>query len=872
MSTTQPRFPRIRKKVLLLAIQSKAGLIKHIKSRHSYLFCLVVIPLLFWIGFHCPSFLEIIDIEKEGTKDLLAGILSTAVGVLAVSFAISAILLSILQLANRKISILELVFTNSYFAPVFYFGIINIAILSYLSLFSSHKTLFGSSFALTRVVVLESYLLVVFLLLIILVFTRVFKYLDFAYLTVDYVKDTLGLVYLEKNTSIPERLSQKISQRGREIDQEINEALQKEDEVLISILLNCLTDAFMVNPSSKLIAGSPLFLEKWLIYSHSKKLYAIQHLFLVFWRERMVRQSQQEVATAGTSFLGFAAHVYDSDRLEHSSSSIGDLFSIRLKEMAQYQMLIPDFKEPKQMQLSLKSVDFYLSDFNALIKSMVIANDNHSLRYALNELRQLLSLYRGAKDNDFVVDNDEIANSDFDAMFTEDPPIAQLKLKIQAIPFGIYSWLFYRKLYLNDKTTLGSETLSTLAGSFLEESPATPFDIITFYFTHRDQNYHWNDWLWNLEERLSGVVYSLPSPEDMLSVGLLCLLLEKRSYDLAIPNRLLAIPELQSVLDRIRTSLSILRSQPSLCCEQFRFADQKEFNQNCDRVTAWLDQINVDREQLQNELLAQENLDPQKVSLFIENMQRQWKDNDNMGKIFDHFQAIVINPQQELKRIGMNINAENLKFAFVHSKSSAPFVGLDFGKEIARNKEQLFGRFLWEKHLPVSTEPNLVTGLLNSIADLKKHQKDATIIFSTYRSLVREEINLSNSGNYTPQFKESSPSFPFRYMGVFDNNIPMVRVFSDFYKDHIIVADLPRALHLLEREEAPWFEKRLQVEVIQIDRAKAEEIYQRKGFAPDAPDKEPQINKIMTGVIIDIDEICDFTFADKGGVRVFRLP
>jgi len=219
--------------------QVKYLLDKYLKGTFSFISGLFVIFILFIIGFISAPIFEFINIKVESLNEISGNILSAYIGVLGIALAISAIILSIIQIVNNKINIAELIFRNSYFAPTFYFGLINISILAYVHLFVPQGKIFNSQFIIVRIVVIEVYLFVIFSLLIVLVFFKVFKYLNFSVITDEYIEEVLSLVEGEEISKIGKKETQKISQKGKEMIFEITDCVSKGDEILAEKFLNC---------------------------------------------------------------------------------------------------------------------------------------------------------------------------------------------------------------------------------------------------------------------------------------------------------------------------------------------------------------------------------------------------------------------------------------------------------------------------------------------------------------------------------------------------------------------------------------------------------------------------------------------------------
>ena len=280
-----------------------------LKGSYSFVLVFLFFCIVYIAGFKVPEFLEIIQFDKKDLHDLGSDLLAGFLGVSGVALAIAAIVLSILQIANRKIQINELIFKNSFFAPTFYFGLLNIIFLSFLGLFYSQSQIFKSEFILSRLIITNVYLFLFYCVAIAIVFFRVFQYLNFSNILNVYFRDTLELVRLEQQSLIPDASASTLSQRGREIFQEIKGAIESEDNILLERMLTFLQTAFQLNPTSNLLFGMTLELEVWIILSKHQKNSSIYFFLINFWRELMDFSAKNPNSSARSLLLGIAGKV-----------------------------------------------------------------------------------------------------------------------------------------------------------------------------------------------------------------------------------------------------------------------------------------------------------------------------------------------------------------------------------------------------------------------------------------------------------------------------------------------------------------------------------------------------------------------------------
>jgi len=590
----------------------------------------------------------------------------------------------------------------------------------------------------------------------------------------------------------------------------------------------------------------------------------------------MTHISLDEKYLNNSYFIGFASSTYKSSYSNNGRSLLSDKFAIRLKEMIQHPLYSLINPSAKELEAVFKEMVFFLLDLNMLVKANVDCNDTRSLRFSLNEIRQLLESYDYIKIGGKYKKESE-QNSFNDFKMEDDADYINLNkrkllLAVVAIPFGIYAFKLYKKLYLNTVEPVNVEILDMLKASSKVHDKNFIFDLILEYFNQPENVYArtWDEWIWGIEDRFSGVGYTMPTSYDFLAFGLLIFLLENQAYVFIPDNYILENNSFDFLISRAIELLPMVINKPTSWLDQIKLKGDVELIDRAAIVKKYLGSLTRAKEKIYNENLAKSPLSLLKIEQFKADITKQWRAHQNLTIIFSYFEGVSINPQDELMRIGLNINAENIKPLFLEDTLIQKY-DFDYGKIISRNKERLLGRVFQQNNIKVHKELNIADGLLNSIKILNDYGFSPNIIFSTHHSFFKNESVLNNSGNFLPARNVTFDKLPFKYLGIFKETIPIVRIYADFFEDKIIVAELNKGLRLKQREKANWIDKRLQIIVKEIDDASSQEIYQQNINNFRDMSSADALLKIKGGVIIDIDEICNFEILNSKALHVFEI-
>lgn len=822
---------------------------------------------MLFVSYVSPEFTEILTFKPQSQAAMLSNLLTGFLAIPGTLLAIAAILFAIIQMANRKITIIQLVFENSGVIPVVYWAIIN-------SLFIIVLQLLGDSLdsdTSIRALVFCCYNFV--LLMVSLLFTLywTFRYLDYTNITDDYLKDINRLLKKELKPSKSEPDNQQLRQRGKEVYTEITDAIDKDDAVLVSKYLKSFDHALNTNPSSNYITDFNRNLAVWIVKSSQLRSRLFGPL-VEFWRTQL---SYKLNGTRNFIFSNIDNVPLIAYKLTEDNKSlktfVTEALSLRLKEIVQFTY----YKMSKDKELD-QNANFdqlfpVFIEYSEVIKYLIEQSDLNSLKIVLNDIRMMRETFIDgtySETTSRIIVNRSKGNpeeADIDTVSISRYRMVQKVIReIDMIIIGNLYWL-YLQIFENKTITISIPELlailNLLNGELRYEGT---LENIVYLYNHEDNRMLWDNWIWNSEERLSGEVYTLFSISDIIAAGFAVSLVKQTFVNIerySIPR----IEELRNLLTRTREYVNKMSLAPVIWMNILT-TDQQKLSTSIQSV---LDLIGRLESNVENDFvnrLAEAEFSRAKVTAFKKIMQQQWENSRDLSRIFEHFGAIDINPQEKLVDAGDNINLKKGKVLFVEGDLYSFIHGMEFGSRVNNVIERRFAEKL--SPLAVKNEDSELADIFErGISDLRFNGFKANAIFVDIRLFYENEMALSTTGKYTSVVNHVNP-FDFAIAGIFNNNIPIFAIRSYAYDGLIALTELPKGMVMQQRQQQDYYGNNLIIEIEPIDRAKAEELVKKRRQQGDKADLS--VTELMASVEIHIHQIFDFKLRDTKAINVYK--
>lgn len=827
---------------------------------------IVVIDLfLLGIGLVAPSLVTVFRLQRQDAVELAKNTLSNYISLLGIGVAVLAIVLTIIQMANRKLNIVKLVLDSTYFAPVVYFGISNIVVTSLVYLYGAGQGFIGTELV-VRLAIAESYLFNLFVVLFAIVFFRTLKYISFGEIISLYISTAKKVVGLEKVDGVNERQTEFLQSIAGDLKVEVDTDIQESKVNVIDKIFDFYIYVQRENPQSSVVRGFKSFLIRWMVAAQKSQNIFVLHALVAHWRKLFQQAMLSGKAEQMDIIRLFPSELYqstDPDLQPMARKLAIDYFPIRLKELGWVELWrLRNENVLEKIKATHAIVQPVLLELSELIKCTWEAGDINGLTEALNELKLL--------GRDYDIDAELRTASALPGRRNERYRLFEKFYQdLFAIGFANLSWL-YRK-YLRGKTEhkdYGKEIDVLLRPLSVEPVMAVTFMINIL--ADEKTKFLWDKWIWNDAGMLSGEVTWLEQEEKFLSIGFIVLVIRNNLDKIAI--HLLDDFLFEQATPLIHWVRTVLRDERTKRTEwAFLLNVDPEQIEDCfERVEEFLKKLEEKQAALKHVAVVAEPVSPAKVEEFRLEMYRQWKKSDTLTQVFEYFKAVNRNPTAQLMHVGMmRINFERARFMFTN-KYHQQIYGLDWGYEV---NEKVAAYFM-QKVLEFIAEKDRIRTSVNELMDrIHPDFKDSTngqiVLFIPFADQYTYIRMVSNSGQFRPFERSTERLFPFDYVGIYRDNIILVPLRSDALNDHPVAMRLPEAMTLLRREDQTWMDHVLQVDVIEITREDAEETA-KKRFHTDKP-TEDQVQEVMAGIALEINETLNFEMLDKTNIVVYTV-
>jgi hypothetical protein len=851
----------------LLHEQSMTVFFEVLKSKNSYK---IIVPFFFVIGitgFFAPRYLEFLAFKDDAPYRILGNLLTGFIAIPSTVLAIAAILFAILQISNRKITIIQLVFQNSFIIPVIYWAILNILFLFIIQLLIDGLTPYLS----IRLVVISSYNLILLLFGLLITLYRCFRYLDYTNITDDYIANIYSSLAKELRPATKEFDTQQLRQKGKEANAEVTDAINKDDVIIANKYLKSFAYALNLNPSSNYITDFNKNLAGWIIRCRRLKS-RLFGPFIEFWRSQLTIKVENPLKFNFNNIDRIPLLAYQlTENDENVKNNIIEAFSLRLKEIAQKKYYLSLENEVLRLDSNFDGLITVYMEYSELIKYLVSRGDYYSLRIVLNDIRMLRETFKNGEYDRIrrnILENrlqGRNENSGFDDTVYERYEVRQKATRqIEMIVLGNLYWIYFQ-LFNQKLTIINDPKLIDIINLFeIQFRFDELIETIVYLFSQEDNRLKWEDWIWQGEERLSGKAYALPGIVDLIASGFAISMMKNGGINIG-KHSVSNIDQLKFLLTRSRDFLKLVLQAPQNWNKILNI-EETDVPNIVKKIFEVMDRIDNQIQDDQTEKLARAPISHEKIQAFKELMQQQWETSRDLSRAFEYFKAIEIDSEDKLVDLGYNVNFNKAKIMFVDGELYSPIYGIEFGNEVNRLIEARFAN----KVKPLATtnvEPGLVDIFEKGILDLKENKFTPNAIFVDMGLFYANEIGLSATGKYTSMVNHNNP-YNFQIAGFFNNDIPIIIVKDYGFQGLIVVTEMPKGIIMQQRQDDSYYGKSLIVEVDEITEEKATQMIQER--QEQGNPENLTLLELMASVIIHVHQICDFKIIDAAAVKVYK--
>lgn len=838
---------------------------EYIKGMKSGITMPIVAIILIGLGLYLtPKHLELFHLSVKEADNLVENLLSLSVGVFSAVVAITAIVLAIIQMMNRKLSITELTFRNTFFIPFTYWGLLCIVILTIFlpNIEFDQNTKDNWHFTYARIAVIMTYFFIIQLGLAILVFTRTFVYLDSNRLIDKYLQEISRETINESHSR--KRSGEKLSRFSHEVQREIDSVVNSGDFILLGKLLKTYENTYAINPTSNYLNHLKFHLPKWHISAITTRDSIIRgeslSLLISTWRNllEVARNTQSEEAKY--QFNGIPAAVLkDLYSAKADGEVIGKLsfnYALNLKEISLYPILLETSISLRNKKLLLAEVQ--LQDLMLLIERIVENNDEATLEKVLNQLMQLHNRLNIEENFSFDISENTVPElSGASPNESKDANVVTFQRKIIYNRLIVASKYIYKRIHNDDLTKFNARIFEQLIPKnllFVSETGDSFLQCAQY------ENCGWRDWIWNLEDRLDGVMYYLPNEETIITYGFITILICDDKFR---PN-ISGLSDFHAIHSQAKQILEKIKLNPKTYNLLFNNPDQ--INDTITELENYFVQQHANNREAKAILLGEQPIDSEKVDIFKRTIHDQWKNSRSIYDILNYFpDSLVKNPERQLLQVGTaRMNLQEGKMMFTKAPYYENVYNINWGYNVNDQVEKL----LIERAF--SLKSNLITkkDIISCAEHISQLPGDLYIAFIGSKSYLKWSNQLNNTGNYQLS-NSSASSYPFKYEGIYKNKVIFIHLKNPSLKETIIVFK-PGSIKYLQRLNESWMDLQLEVSIKENTAEEITEIIAKNENLKSA-DPETAKKVLAANCQVSIQEVMDFEVVAPTDVYLYNI-
>ncbi len=815
---------------------------RYILGRRGIVSVILLTISLYLVSLFSPLPIHTLQITVADAKAISSGLLGAYTSVLGIGLAISAVILAIVQIANRQLTIINLIFNRTYFIPLVYFGLINIVLIGLSQLLYQRDNHVFYEEQYIQCIIASIYSFAFFIFLTFIVFYRTFRYLNFFHVVDAYLKKVYRHVYLNKSKNY-------LSISGREVYGEIATSIEREDNIMLEKLLGAIVTAFKINPDSTFLFEIDNKMAEWHAKAINDKNWGVYDTLISVWREIRTYVAKQPTTDVyiRSRFSNVAAATII--RTAPSIEETAYVYALHLKEMLIFSRTTTE--ADAGLSTTYEQASIFLKDIIALIDS--ILNNIDDMERSIGALEQVINQVEmtiGYLSSDIS----EVENRFQKNIPNEEERIRskQQKKLLDSIFSSMLSFfsIYAYKIYRNTGKRMYPTIFDLLTRIF--ERYSHDYNLETISMINQPEIFNWREWVWSMEKRIDGQIYTVEDGDAILALGKLLLYIK---YEFLMPTQSDVI--IQRYLEQFRKNDEhLLRVLPGI--------DSDSIPNILQRLQEILNELNNQQKEDQRKQVREAPRSFEKIRTFKEKMTSQWESSRLLYRLFDTYGAIVKNPTEDLKQVGTPMmNIHEGRAMFVDEPLYMPVYGIEWGHQVNTSIARLFIDKVAKINNP--KQSTSITAALSEFNSPELKKSDAGdkgwVALIPNRAAYKWCVELVNSGNYQDLPAEQNP-YPFSVMGIYNGKTPLVRINRSISDQTLILIKLPAAMKYKIKTKEAFEKEQLQVEVI---------LHEDAGTIQ-APKPVPGRDGVSSdNVFVTVQEIMDFEIVDENFIKVINI-
>lgn len=826
-----------------------------------------ILVLLAYLDLGIPDYL--LYRNGEHTK-ALENLIFNFVTLFGVYIAIGAIIFSIIQSRKDDEDVIGIIFKESFIYPIVWFSIFSLIFLTLTIQFQSNSKL--TSNVQVRFLVLGNIFFIFNLILVGVLLKRINTLVKSGFLFKKYIEN---LLLIAKNSSAYN--SAEIEEVKDRLEKKFRKSLIENNDKESDELFNVYKVFYKLNKESSFIDGLWLNFRNInddLIKSNNIKS---QRLLYHYFYEILKLMFSGLDESSIKKFSNLSFYFYRSSR----NHNFHTLEIIRILSENYHYLLAIEYEQkfntfsPGEKDRLNMCAYYILESYSDMLRLMISFNDIESTKIILEYINKSEE-YPYYENTQMYVEREMFL---YDNNLIEEQKLFDAKLKLLLREFFLSSHIYIMKIGLRAwvvRKYLENKISSSETQLFLEQLAINPddsdWDTIIMYYALQNYSriFGWEDWEMADHDWAEGVFWT-EGTVVWLSNGIIFDTIRLNLIRILENNILWNILTERSIIRLFEKQLLIFKKEKEKFIPLCNISED-EYKIRLEKIEVIINDRKIEIKKREISSVATRGLSVKKMNLFIQHQGAEWE-RFNIENVFEYYKNIETISEKEiqLRKIALAVNYVGGKEYFSEEYPEEAYTAFEISKKITEGTNDEFFEILNRlcASQQSSMQLNIVDAIESSIIKLREKNLVGDIIFCPSTLAITDQM-LTNSTHFRREKVINAEKYGYWLIGYY-KDIPIFKTTRPWSKNNIYVASFKSLIILKDKRNSEWYKEKLAVEIMEITKEKAIEIYEKdpqkwQNVDDLTVDKETAIQNIANGVTIIVYRILLFDILNSDAI------
>lgn len=442
---------------------------------------------------------------------------------------------------------------------------------------------------------------------------------------------------------------------------------------------------------------------------------------------------------------------------------------------------------------------------------------------------------------------------------------------------GVQSWLWY-KYKTSDLSK--KEIIEFQKNLKIPHIKTNKFIEIMCDFNYRAMDmFNWNNW-GDEKKRIPFKVYTPISTDVWLIQGFIYELIRKNLIHDGLEKNINNDESYRYIYDRVKPICEEIMNEFEKWSQILNIPDETDFQNRIKKITKFFKSFKERYEINLVKSRADQEPDKDLIKEFKKDIYKAWDGSNIIHKLFSRHNLIKYSNDKSIKGLGHSIFGIQYKMMFVKDNYSKIFGVDEYGSLISSMENDL----LLSKAISAKTqikEAETLKEVFEIYYAERKNKKIKTnlILLNSRYDIFKSDF--MQTGKLIPHWHMEGEKEFFGFEGTYEN-IPIVDLYSDMYREYIIFCDFEKSFSMTSRKDKNWeggilditvrdlSDKEVEDKIKEVIKDDYKESWMKNSNNGPLKDEDLR-NIIKSSVLINIFEYCDITIKDKDAFDVIKV-